>query len=148
MRRYLLVLPLLIACAKAETPSADSVAAASGPPALTEADVAGTWSGTVTAQAPDTGSSNFTVTCGGGSCHLVAADAPNDTVHSTYVLAADSSTGTSTPHKEPAAGGATVVDHWVARVTGNQVTGRGYLTLADKPDSVVWRYTFTGTKNP
>jgi hypothetical protein len=147
MRRYLLVLPLLIACAKEEAPSADSAAAAM-PPALTEADVAGTWTGTVTPEAPDTGTTTFTVSCGGGSCHLVTATAPNDTVHSTYVLAADSSTGTSTPYKDPQAGGAMVVDHWVARVTGTQVTGHGWLTLADKPDSVVARYRFTGSKSP
>jgi hypothetical protein len=64
------------------------------------------------------------------------------------VLAADSSTGTSTPYKDPQAGGAMVVDHWVARVTGTQVTGHGWLTLADKPDSVVARYRFTGSKSP
>ena len=147
MRRYLLVLPFLIACSKAETPPADSAAAAM-PPALTDADVSGTWTGTATPEAPDTGTVNFTVTCGAGSCHLVASNAPADTVHSTYVLAADSSTGTSTPYKDAQAGGAMVVDHWVARVTGNQVTGRGWVTLADKPDSTIARYRFTGTRNP
>lgn len=147
MRRYLLVLPFLLACAKKEAPSADSAAAAM-PAAITEADVAGTWTGTATPEAPDTGTVNFTVTCGGGSCHFVAANAPKDTVHSTYVLAADSSTGTSTAYKDAMHGGVMVVDHWVARVTGNQVTGHGWATLADKPDSVVARYRFTGTKGP
>lgn len=147
MRRYLLVLPLLIACAKAETPSADSVAAASGPPALTEADVAGTWTGTATNEAPDTGTVNFTIICGGGSCRQVLSNAPNDTVQSTYVLVADSSTGTTAAFRDPQVN-AMVVDHWVARVSGNQVTGRGWITLVDKPDSVVTRYRFTGTRNP
>lgn len=147
MRRYLLVLPLLFACAKQEEPAADSAAAAM-PAALTEADVAGTWTGTVTPEAPDTGTVNFTVSCGGGSCHLTTSVAPTDTVHSTYVLAADSSTGTSTPYKDAQAGGAMVVDHWVARVTGTQVTGHGWVTLADKPDSVVGRYRFSGSKSP
>lgn len=147
MRRCLLVLPFLVACAKKEAPSADSAAAAM-PAAITEADVAGTWTGTVTPEAPDTGTVNFTVSCGGGSCHLVASNAPTDTVHSTYVLAADSSTGTSSPYKDAQRGGVMVVDHWVARVTGNQVTGHGWNTLADKPDSVVARYRFTGTRNP
>ena len=148
MRRYLLLLPLLIACAKAETPSADSVAAASGPPAITEADVAGTWTGTATPEAPDTGTVNFTITCGGGTCRNVVSSAPNDTIVLNYVLAADSSVGTSSPYKDAQAGGATVVDHYVARVSGNQVTGHGWVTLADKPDSVVARYRFTGTRNP
>ena len=147
MRRYLLVLPVLFACAKEEAPSADSAAAAM-PPAITEADVAGTWTGTATPEAPDTGSFNFSITCGGGSCRAVLSPMPNDTIMSTYVLAADSSTGTSTPYKDPMAGGAMVVDHWVARVSGNQVTGHGWATLADKPDSVVGRYRFTGSKSP
>ena len=147
MRRYLLVLPLLLACAKEEAPPADSAAAAM-PPAITEADVAGTWTGTATPEAPDTGTVNFTITCGGGSCRTVLSSAPNDTVPSTYVLAADSSTGKSSPYKDASVGGAMVVDHWVARVTGNQVTGHGWATLADKPDSVVARYRFTGTKSP
>ena len=147
MRRYLLVLPFLIACAKEEAPPADSAAAAM-PPALTEADVAGTWTGTATNEAPDTGTVNFTITCGAGTCRNVVSSAPNDTVVLTYVLAADSSTGTSSPYKDPMAGGATVVDHYVARVTGNQVSGHGWLTLADKPDSVLVRYRFTGTKSP
>ena len=147
MRRYLLIVPFLVACARAETPPADSAAAAM-PPALTEADVAGTWTGTATSEAPDTGTVTFTITCGGGNCRQVVSAAPNDTVPSTYVLAADSSVGTSPPYKDPQAGGAMVVDHWVARVAGNQVTGHGWLTLADKPDSVVSRYRFTGTKTP
>jgi len=33
-------------------------------------------------------------------------------------------------------------------VSGNQVTGHGWMVLADKPDSVVLRYRFTGTKQP
>ena len=146
MRRYLLVLPFLVACAKEEAPPADSAAAAM-PPALTEADVAGTWTGTATPEAPDTGTINFTITCGGGTCRNVLSIMPKDTVTSTYVLAADSSTGTSSPYKDPQTG-AMVVDHYVARVTGNQVTGHGWNTLADKPDSVVGRYRFTGTKSP
>lgn len=146
MRRYLLVLPLLIACAKEEAPPADSAAAAM-PPAITEADVAGTWTGTATYEPPDTGTVSFSITCGGGTCRSVVSNAPKDTVPSTYVLAADSSSGTSSPSKDPQTG-AMVVDHYVARVTGNQVTGHGWVTLADKPDSVVARYRFTGSRNP
>ena len=146
MRRYLLILPFLVACGGSETPAADSAAAAM-PPALTDADVAGTWTGTAINEPPDTGTISFTITCGGGSCHSVSSNAPKDTVPSTYVLAADSSTGMSSPTKDPQSG-AMVVDHWVARVTGNQVTGHGWVTLAEKPDSVVARYRFTGTRNP
>ena len=146
MRRFLLIVPLLVACGGAETPPADSAAAAM-PPALTEADVAGTWTGTAINEPPDTGSVNFSITCGGGTCRQVLSAAPNDTVPSTYVLAADSSTGTTSPFRDPQVN-AMVIDHWVARVSGNQLSGHGWVTLADKPDSVVARYRFTGTKSP
>jgi hypothetical protein len=147
MRRYLIVLPFLIACAKQETPPADSAAAAM-PPALTDADVSGTWTGTVINEAPDTGTVNFSVTCGAGTCRFVDLATPKDTLPSTYVLAADSAVGTSSPFPNAQAGGAMMVDHWVGRVSGNQVTGHGFFALADKPDSAVVRYRFTGTKQP
>lgn len=148
MRRYLLVLPLVFACAKGEEMPADSAAMAAAPAALTEADVAGTWTGTGINEAPDTGSVTFSITCGGGTCRQTTSAAPNDTLPSTYTIAADSSHGVSTPYPDPQRGGAMVVDHWVARVSGNQVTGYGWLVLADKPDSALVRYRFTGTKQP
>ena len=146
MRRLLLVVPFLFACAKGEEAPADSAAAA--PAALTDADVAGTWSGTATNQAPDTGSVNFTVVCGTGTCKLTIAPLPNDTITSTYTLAADSSHGVSTPFADKQRGGIMVVDHTISRVSGNTATGHGWLVLADKPDSVVVRYGFTATKAP
>ena len=147
MRRYLLVLPFVFACAKGENAPADSAAAAAAPAAITDADVAGTWTGTATTEA-DSIFAHFSITCGAGTCRITTTENPKDTVTSTYVLAADSSTGTSTPYAEPAVKGAMVVDHYVAKPSGNTVMGHGYVTLADKPDSVVMRYKFTGTKTP
>jgi hypothetical protein len=143
MRRYLLVLPILFACAKAETPPADSAAMA--PAALTEADVAGNWSGSLMAEGSDSVIATWTDSCGGGTCRLVASTAP-DTVVFTYTLSGDSSMYSAAPHKSAAAGGAMVTDAGVARISGTQITGSGALRLADKPDSVVMRYRFTGTK--
>ena len=145
MRRYLFILPFVFACAKGETPPADSAAAA--PAALTEADVAGTWTGTATGEAPDTTTQQFTITCASGACKLTTSAAPTDTVNLTYVLQADSSVGTSTAYTDPMSK-AMVVDHYVARFSGSSVSGHGWVTLADKPDSTVARYRFTGTKAP
>ena len=147
MRRLILAVPfILFACAKGETPPADSAVAA--PAVLTEADVAGTWSGTAMIEGTDSVFAHWTQICGSGTCRGTSTETPKDTSVSTYVIAGDSSSGTGTPQADPAAGGAMVVDHWVARISGTQVIGTGWYTLADKPDSVVMRYRFNGTKTP
>ena len=152
MRPYLLVVPALLACAKTEEAPADSAATtpapAAAPAAITDADVSGTWTGQAKIAGTDSTFAHFSITCGAGTCRSTSTESPKDTIASTYVLAADSSTGTSTPYADPTMKGAKVVDHWVAKPSGNQVTGHGWMTLADKPDSVLMRYTFTGTKAP
>jgi hypothetical protein len=146
MRRHLLVLPFLIACGGGETPPADSAAAA--PAALTEADVAGAWSGTAMMDGSDSVFANWTNMCNAGTCRFTTTEAPGDTVVHTYVLQADSMVGTSAAYAEPSMGGTMVMDHWVGRLSGNQVSGTGQLKLAAMPDSVVMRYRFIGTKQP
>lgn len=145
MHRYLLVLPFAIACGRAETPGTDSAAGAPAP--LTEADVAGSWSGNLMAEGSDSVIATWTDTCGGGTCRLVASNAPNDTIAFSYTIAGDSLTYSAGPNKD-AQTGAMVTDAGVARIAGNQITGGGMVRLADKPDSVVMRYRFTGTKQP
>lgn len=147
-RHYLLAaVPLILACAKGETPPpADSMAMA--PAALTEADVAGTWTGTAMIEGTDSVFAHWTQVCGAGTCRFTSTEAPKDTIAQTYVLEADSVRATSAAYTSPAVKGAMVMDSWVARVSGGQVTGTGMLKLADKPDSVVMRYRFTGTKTP
>lgn len=146
MRRYLLVLPFLIACSKAETPSADSTAAAM-PPALTEADAAGNWSGNLMAEGSDSVIGTWSDQCGGGTCKLVVSSAPKDTIAVTYTIAGDSIMYTAAAHMDPQTK-AMVTDAGVSRISGGQITGAGMIKLADKPDSVVMRYHFTGTKQP
>jgi hypothetical protein len=144
MRRYLLVVPFLIACGGAETPPADSAAAA--PAALTEADLAGTWSGTAMMEGSDSVFANWSNMCSAGTCLFTTTQMPADTVTHTYTLEADSMRGMSSAYAEATMGGTMVVDHWVARLSGNQVTGTGELRLAAMPDSVLARYRFIGTK--
>jgi hypothetical protein len=147
MRRFLFAVPFLIACGGAETPPADSAAMA--PAGLTDADVAGTWSGTVTPEGQDTLQIPWTDVCGAGTCRLVVSTMPNDTIVATYTIQGDSVVGTSSPYADTTiVKGAMLIDTWVARISGNQLTGTGMAKLADRPDSVVMRYRFTGTKNP
>lgn len=148
MRRFLLAVPFLAACAGSETPPADSAAMAVAPAALTDADITGTWTGTATPEGSDSVIANWTQICGAGTCRFTMAENPKDTIPSTYVIAADSVTGTSQSYPDPSAGGAMIFDVWVARIAGNQISGTGVAKLADKPDSVVQRFRFTGTKAP
>jgi hypothetical protein len=120
--------------------------AMAAPAALTEADVAGTWTGTAMMEGTDSVFAHWTNACGGGACRFTSTEAPKDTIAQTYVLAADSMVGTSAAYAATDMKGVMVTDSWVARLVGGQVTGTGMLKLADKPDSVVMRYRFTGTK--
>ena len=149
MRRLILAVPfVLFACAKGETPPADSAAMAAAPAALTEADVAGNWSGNLMMEGSDSVVATWTETCGGGTCRLVVSTAPNDTVVGTYTIAGDSVTYTVAAHPDPTMGGAMITESGSGRIIAGTLTGSGQARLAAKPDSVVMRYRFTGTKTP
>lgn len=145
MRKLLIALPFLIACGGSETPPADEPAAAMA--MLTEADVAGTWQGTATMEGTDSVFMHWTQTCGSGSCTATAQESP-DTMRFTYTIAGDSSVGASAPMADPSMGGTMITDTWIARVANGMVTGTGMIRLADRPDSVVMRYRFSGSRVP
>lgn len=137
---------LVAACAKSESGTADSAAtAAVGPAPLTEAELAGTWTGTMKADGSDSVMVHWTQVCAAGACKGTAQEAP-DTIPSTYTIAGDSTIGVTPAYADATTGGVKVIDNWVARVSGPAISGRGWMVLADKPDSVVLRYTFEGTK--
>lgn len=151
MRRTLKLIPVVIAvmaCAKTETPPADTTAAMApepapmAPVAVTEADVAGTWTGTTKPEG-DTAVIKFTQVCAAGSCKGTT-EGSKLTVNSTYTLAGDSAVGTSTPYTDTMLK-TKVIDSWVVHFNGDNATGAGMLKLASKPDSVVMRYTFTAS---
>ncbi len=147
MRRLLIAVPfVLMACAGSGETKADAPAAAMAV-SLTEADVAGTWQGTATMAGSDSVILHWTQVCAVGSCRETSQEAP-DTILSTYTLSADSVIGISAAAPNPQAGGIMTVDHWVVRISGNQVSGRGWTVLADKPDSVVMRVTISGSRVP
>ena len=151
MRRIVLLIPFLFACGKSETPAADTAAAAvaaapPAPAALTEADVAGKWAGTSTYEAPDTGSVKWTQMCAAGTCKGML-EGQKDTMTSTYVISGDSCMGTGAAMMDPILK-KKITDHWVVHLRDGKVVGTGENRLADKPDSVVHRYRFEGSRAP
>lgn len=144
-------IPLLVtlACSSGEKAAADSAAAspavAAMSAALTDADVAGTWAGTAKAEGSDSVFVHWTQVCGSGACTGTAQEAP-DTVRSTYRIDGDSVVGATGAYADPTMGGAKVIDNWVLRIAQGKLTGHGRYVLAEKPDSVVMRYTFEGAR--
>lgn len=150
MRSALMLLPLLVVgCAKSETPKPDSAAMAPAPAAtLTEADVAGTWTGTAKAAGTDSVMAHWTQICSAGTCRGTSQEDMKDTIPSTYTIMADSAVGQSQPYTPPGMKGGQIVDHWTVHIMNGKVNGTGYYALASKADSVVMRYTFEGAKQP
>lgn len=156
MRRVLKLFPVVlavVACAKTETPPADTAAAmapavAPAPaPAMTEADVAGTWKGTTMPMGSDSVVAKWTQVCGAGVCDGTS-EGSTVKIHAAYTLSGDSSVGVSQPYSDPAVKGGKVIDTWVVRVKDGNATGTGHMNLASKPDSVVMRYHFAGSRAP
>jgi hypothetical protein len=116
-------------------------------PALTDADVSGTWTGTVMPEGSDSAVVHWTQTCAAGSCSLTTQES-KDTVMSTYTIDADSVIGTSSQFSDPQFASAPIIDKWVSRLASGRVTGTGMMVLASQPDSVVFRYRFEGTRMP
>lgn len=159
MRRIVQLIPavaLFVACTKADTPPADTAAmapapapvAAPAPTPVTEEMVSGTWTGTNSPMGSDSIVGHWTQVCGKGSCSGTSQES-KITIPSTYTLAGDSAVGQSKPFEDPAMKmpkGTKLIDNWVVHFDGNNVKGTGAMKLASKPDSVVIRYTITGTK--
>jgi hypothetical protein len=144
MRYKLLLIPLVVvACAKGEQ-AQPNAAANTG---LTDAAVAGTWTGTAMPVGSDSVVARWTQVCGSGSC-VGTTEGTTDTTRATYTIAGDSVMGTAGAHPSAMAGGAMVTDSWVVHPSGDSATGTGTIRLADKPDSIVLQYHFQGTRHP
>ncbi|MDP9177777.1 MAG: hypothetical protein M3O61_08860 [Gemmatimonadota bacterium] len=123
----------------------DATMAPAMAPAMTEADVAGTWTGTSMPIGSDSVVAKWTSVCAAGTCKG-SNEGSKVTIQWTYTLSGDSSVAVSQPYSEPSVKGGQVIDTWVARVNGDNVTGTGAMKLASNPDSVVMRYSFTGSR--
>jgi hypothetical protein len=142
MRRALLLIPLVVACSRAEKTQDN---AAAGAMAMTEADVAGTWMGTSMPMGSDSVIAHWTQVCANGACTGTSQEMA-DTIRSTYTLSGDSAVGKSAPFADPSLGGANVIDTWVVRLSNGKAVGTGAFALADNPDSVVMQYRFEGSR--
>jgi hypothetical protein len=111
---------------------------------ITDADVAGTWKGTNMPVGSDSVIGHWTQVCGAGSCKGTT-EGSKVTVNSTYTLAGDSAVGMSTPYDDPGMK-KKVIDTWIVHFNGDNATGTGAMKLASKPDSVLMRYSFTGSR--
>lgn len=154
MRRGFTLIPVVVvalACSKTDAPPADTTlsdVATTTPamaPALTEADVAGTWTGTSMPAGSDSVLSKWTQVCANGACRGTS-EGSAIVLESTYTLSGDSSVGVSKPYSDPSFKGGKLIDTWAGRISGDNVTGTGASKLASKPDSVVMRYRFSGTR--
>jgi hypothetical protein len=148
MRYGWLLIPLVVvACAKGEQAQENAEEAAPAAAALTDAAVAGTWTGVGMPVGSDSVVAQWTQVCGNGSC-VGTYEGNADTSRSTYTIDGDSVIGTSTPYASVMAGGAMVTDSWVVHPMGDSATGTGTIRLADMPDSVLLRYHVQGSRNP
>ena len=83
--------------------------------------------------------------CGAGKC-TGTIEGMKETYTATYTLSGDSMIAVSPPFSDPAVKGGKVIDSWVGHFSGTNVMGTGEEKLASKPDSVVVRYRWSGTR--
>ena len=148
MKKVILLAAVLFACAKKDEPAPDTAATAVGPPALTTADLAGTWSGTALAENSDSVLFKFTVWSTGTDSKTLTEGA-KDTVAVTHMISGDSLVATSAPYVDATMKGKPqVMFRAVGRLTGGKLAGNATVMLASKPDSVIARNRFEMTKTP
>ena len=151
MRKVLFLAVAVAACAKTETPAADTAAAAAPPPpaALTAADMRGTWNGTTKREGTDS-TATFTVVSTSDSTGKIVFGGSKDSVDFTTKFDADSSIVTSAAYNDPALPkqAPKVVFRSVGRLEGGKLVGTASVMLASKPDSVIGKSTWEATKAP
>ena len=156
MRKSILLAALVVvACAKEEAPATDTAAVAAAPTpaapaALTPADVAGTWTGTITATPPDTGTTRFTAVTLSDSTGKFIAEGAKDSVAYAVRFDADSMIATSVAYTDPTMpkGTPQVMFKSVGRLRDGKLSGNSMLVVASKPDSVLSRSSWEATRAP
>jgi len=154
MRKSMLLAALVVvACSKEEAPVIDSAATAAPPPAapaaLTPADLAGIWKGTVKGDG-DTTVTRFTVVSASDSTGKFIAEGAKDSVAFTTRYEADSMIATSVAYTDPILpkGSPKVMFKSVGRLRDGKLVGTSALVVASKPDSVLQRSTWEATRAP
>ena len=154
MRKTLLAVAFLVACSKAETPKADTTAAAPPPPPpapapLKAADISGTWNGESKQEGKDSVTKWSTTNVTDSTGKLTFADKKGSVEYS-MKFDADSFIATSKAYDDPSLpkGAPKVTFVSVGRVKNGAMSGTAALHLASKPDSVLGKVTWTATKAP
>jgi hypothetical protein len=152
MRKSILLAALVVAaCAKEEAPVVDSAATAAppAPAALTPADLAGTWTGTVKREGTDS-VTQFTTTRTSDSTGVFIPAGSPDSIAYTVRYDADSMIVTSVAYTDPSLpkGTPEVMFRSIGRLKDGKLAGTSALVLASKPDSVLSRSTWEATKVP
>jgi hypothetical protein len=157
MRKALLAVALLVACSKSETPKTDTTAVAPAPPpppapaALKAADLAGTYTGESKPEGKDSVVGKWTTTQVNDSTSRLAFTGTKEAVTYHVKFDADSFVGTSEPYMDPSLPKkmGKVTFYTVGRKTAaGGVAGWAALHLVSKPDSVVGKVNWSGTKAP
>jgi hypothetical protein len=153
MRRYLWLLGAVVfaGCGGADQAdtAADTVQAVAPPaaPALTVADLTGTWAVNVMPQASDSVLLTYTMNATGDTStwNIKFADRADPVPIHILSIAGDSVVMHAGPYSSALRKGKNVETHTVARVQGGTMTGTAVATYSAGPDSVV-TLRFTGTK--
>ena len=152
MRKAFLLALAVVACAKTETPPADTPAAATPPPApaaLSAADLRGTWNGTGRREGSDSVINFVTMTTTDSTGKLVIAGS-KDTVNTTAKFDGDSVVVTSAVYKDPSVpkNPPNLVFRSVGRLKDGKLVGTAYISPAAKRDTVVSRVNWEATRAP
>lgn len=155
MRKGFLLVMAVVACAKTETPAADTTAPAATPaPAaaapLTAANVAGTWNGMSMAEGTDSVTSRWTVVSETDSTSKLVFQGAKDSIPMSIRFDADSMIATSPAYTDPnmPKGSPQVTFRSIGRMKDGKLVGNVTVMLASKPDSVVGRSRWEATKAP
>jgi len=153
MRKVFLFALFVVACAKKE-PAPDTTTPAPpppppAPPALTAADISGTWNGTSKVEG-DTATTAFVVKSTSDSTATLTNTKTKVAVAVSTKLDADSMIATSKPYKDPTMPKVkgNVMFRAVGRMKDGKLVGTTTVMLASKPDSVVGKANWEATKAP
>lgn len=152
MRRAILLVAFVGACAKtdapADTASMAPPAATPAPQALTSADLTGTWQGTTMPMEGDSVLSRWTIANMTDSAGTLVYEGSRDSVMFTRHLDGDSLIAESRPYRTPSAPRTSpmVTFRSVGWLRDGKLTGTVTQRLASNPDSVVARLRWEATR--
>lgn len=152
MRKMFCLAFVLVACTKAETPAADTTAAAMtpAPVLLTASEVSGKWNGMSMGETSDSVTMRWTTESIDDTSGKLTLEGSKDAIPFTRKFDGDSMIVTSTaPYASPANQKGPMMNfRSIGRLKDGKLVGTSVNTLADKPDSVVARGRWEASRAP